>query len=161
MVRHDSAMLSVRIYDSGDLRRVIRDLHRTAEGRELQRELTKTLRGLLSPLVQEIKASYAGGTHLRPALRRATHSWVRTRGNQAGAGVMVDGRRMPSGMKRLPQYWEGEGRWRHPLFGNRDHWYSQAPHPSFWRIVREHEFGYHREIESAGDNSFDPLRRGR
>ena len=52
------------------------------------------------------------------------------------AGVEVDASRMPSGQKALPLYLNGtKAPWRHPFFGDRTRWYSQAAHPYFARAV--------------------------
>ncbi len=72
---------------------------------------------------------------------------------------MVDGRRMPDRMGRIPQYYEGERpRWRHPVFGDRETWVDQSPHPSFYRIVGTSEITADRRIETAVDEALKELR---
>jgi hypothetical protein len=38
---------------------------------------------------------------------------------------------MPPGELSLPLGMEGVKRWRHPVYGNREVWVTQAPHPYF------------------------------
>jgi hypothetical protein len=68
---------------------------------------------------------------LRALLAKATRLEVRTSGRMAGVRIRVDGRKMPSGMRALPGYAEGERpRWRHPVFGDPDTWVSQPSFPT-------------------------------
>ncbi len=155
------AEIKVEIKDTGDLKRLSRDLGRTAEGKELRKELGRAFRSIMRPILVEVKALYSGGTHLRPALKRATRMEVRLTGRFPVARIVVDGRRMPSGMKKVPQYWEGEAvRWRHPLFGDREHWYDQSPRPGFYRIATGHDLSAEREIAEAEHQSLRDLERG-
>jgi hypothetical protein len=61
---------------------------------------------------------------------------VRTAGRAAGARVRVDGRKMGDRMGSLPSMYEGETRWRHPVWGNRDVWVTQRSRPTFYPVVR-------------------------
>jgi hypothetical protein len=148
--------VTVRLVDSGDLRRLTRDFEKLIHGHELQTELVRALRSFMRPIVADVKASYSGGRHLRPLFRRATHMWIHMRKDEGAAGIIVDGRRMPNHMKKIPEYWEGVApRWRHPLFGNREHWYDQSPRPSFYRIVSGRESKGAQQIEDA---AYKPLK---
>jgi hypothetical protein len=156
------------LQDTGDFKRLSKELGKTAEGKQLRKELTKSLRTILKPFVADVKASYSGGRHLRPLLKKATHSIVRTSGREVGARVLVDGRRMPSNMKRLPQYYEGQARrpWRHPVFANRNEprpswtWVDQGPRPRgrFKQITARFEAEAGREIRLAGERSLEHLK---
>lgn len=127
-------MPTFTILDSADLKRLARDLRDVADGRELRKELTQGLRGVLNPIRDQVKAAYRSAPskghasssrarqrqpNLRTLLAGATRVEVRTSGRLAGARLRVDGRKMPSGMRSLPSMWEGppQGkRWRHPVF---------------------------------------------
>jgi hypothetical protein len=125
-------------------------IRKHADAKELRKEMTRGIREELRPVVQAVKSGYGGGKHLRPALRRATRMQVRTTGRQAGAKVMVDGRKMPDGMRSLPAYREGEkSPWRHPTFGRRGpkDWVNQAPHPVFYETVKPYIPKVNRRIE--------------
>ena len=115
-----------------------------AEGGDLRRRLVRGFRDVLRPIAAEVKAAYSG-KHLRPLLRRATSVYTKG-GFFIGAGIRVDGRKMPSGMHKIPQYWEGEGTWRHPVFNNREVWVTQAPHPSFYAITGSHDEAAGRKV---------------
>jgi hypothetical protein len=155
------AEIKVEIKDTGDLKRLSRDLGKTAEGKELRKELGRAFRAILRPILVEVKASYSGGRHLRPALKRATRMEVQLTGKNPHASIRVDGRRMPDGMRKLPAYYEGEARWRHPVFGNKEVWVDQSPRPMFYSITSGVEPTAEREIEDATGRSLDGLERGR
>lgn len=132
----------VLIRDNGDLRDLSRMLRKHGDAKALRRELTKGIRKEIKPLEKKAKQAYRGNPsqhntrRLRPALARAVKTEVRTGGKHAGALIRVDGRRMPSGMGRIPQLYEGIVTWRHPLWGNRDRWIAQDPQPTFYKIMR-------------------------
>ncbi|MCI0689692.1 MAG: hypothetical protein L0Y54_21020 [Sporichthyaceae bacterium] len=134
--------MKITISDGGALRDLSKALKTLGDGKQIRAELTKTLRGEVTPIVGAVQAAYranpsrTGKGRLRPALAKATRAEVRTAGKRAGVRVIVDGRRMPSGMGRIPQYYEGVlPRWRHPVFGNPDVWVAQRPQPTFYRVA--------------------------
>jgi hypothetical protein len=150
--------MQITLHDTGDLKRLARALGKTAEGRQLRRDLSRGFRDVLKPYVPRLRAAYRAGPSrggrrfrgvpLRTLLARSVRVEVRTSGRQAGARIRADGRRMPNGMKALPAYWEGERpRWRHPVFGNRDVWVTQQPHPAFYRTLRPTEHAARREVD--------------
>ncbi len=158
------AEIKVEIKDTGDLKRLSRDLGRTAEGKELRKELGRAFRAIMRPILVEVKALYSGVTPsrrpIRPALKRVTRMEVRLTGRFPASGILVDGRRMPEGLRKMPQYWEGEAVWRSPVFGHRDRWYTHTPHPGFYRIASGHDLSAEREIAEAEHQSLRPLERG-
>jgi hypothetical protein len=133
------------------LRAVIAELRRQdnlAVTRQMRRELAATAR----PFVPRIRAAIlnipsGGGVPYRqpPGLRAriadCVQTWA-TGGTQDSpvvrVGVEVNSALMPDGQKSLPLYMDGvKPRWRHPLFGDTEHWYAQgnAPHPYFYASV--------------------------
>jgi hypothetical protein len=153
-------MPGISIRDSGDLKRVTRQLREQANGKELVRDLRTGLRDVLRPVASEAKAAYRSapsrrggarrrGGSLRAALARATRVEVRTTGRMAGARIRVDGRKMPAGQRSLPQMWEGTKRWRHPVYGNREVWVNQRARPTFDRTVQRHEDEATRKVEEV------------
>ncbi|MGW3152779.1 hypothetical protein [Streptomyces sp. NPDC001089] len=135
--------MSVRLQDSGDLRRVSRELRRM-DSPEIKKRFRKELRAAAAPLVPRVRASIRSipssrgysPEGLRGQLARATRLEVKTVGKQAGVAIRVDGRKMPSHMKSLPSMVEGKKRWRHPVFGHREVWVTQTPHPYFYSVLR-------------------------
>jgi hypothetical protein len=174
--------VQVTIRDNGDLKAVGRALREAANGKELRKQLTRELKHELAPMVASVKAAWRAapssqgrssrrGGSLRSLLARATRAEVRLSGRQAGIRVRTDGRRMPSGMKGLPGLAEGlghavdrrRGRWRHPVFGDRDTWVSQRPFPGqpFYSSVQPHEARVRREVEQAVEAVFKQIVRAR
>lgn len=154
----------VAIRDTGDLKRLARQLRDVEDGKELRKELTGGIRKALRPIVPLVRAAYLNNPafagkrsrtraiqpDLRVLLAKATRVEVRTAGKLAGARLRVDGRRMPAGMKSLPKYYEGyKPRWRAPVFGNRDVWAQYKARPTFDRIVEPHEDDVRREINAV------------
>jgi hypothetical protein len=118
--------------------------------RKAAAEFRRELRAAAAPLVPAVRASIAAipaktgrvrrpGGSLRSTMQKATKLYVRTTGPLTGVVVMVDGRKMPAGMRRIPAYEEGTlPRWRHPTFGHTgpNQWVQQPAHPYFYRTVR-------------------------
>lgn len=152
--------MEVIIRDASDLKQLAKTIRQHSDAKALRKELTGGLREELRPVVQAVKANYAGGKHLRPALRKATRMEVRTAGKLTGVRVRVDGRRMPSGMGSLPAMHEGVERWRHPVFGNRDVWVSQAPRPSFYQTVQRFEPQVQRRMDEIATQIIAKIEQG-
>lgn len=135
--------MSIRLQDSGDLRRVSREL-RKMDSPEIKKRFRKELRAAAAPLVPRVRASIRSipssrgysPDGLRGRMAKATRLEVKTVGRQAGVAIRVDGRKMPSHQKSLPSMVEGKKRWRHPVFGNREVWVTQTGHPYFYNVVR-------------------------
>lgn len=164
-------MAQFEVKDSGDLKKLNKQLRQMADGKAIKKDLTQGLRNVLKPIVPEIRAAYRaapsmghdfmargsrGREDLRALLSKATRVEVRLAGRFAGARIRVDGRRMPDRMKSLPRYWEGEdsgskGRWRHPIYGDRTTWVQQQPRPRFYDIVQRHEARANQAVEQLLD----------
>jgi len=135
--------VTIGLRDSGDLRRISRELRRM-DDKELKKRFRKELRAAAAPLVPKVRASIRNipskqgysPNGLRGALSKAVKLEVKTAGRQAGVAIRVDGRKMPSHMKSLPSMVEGKKRWRHPVFGNRNNWVNQSSEPYFYHVVR-------------------------
>jgi hypothetical protein len=170
-------MADLIIKDTGDLKRLAKDLKQASNAKELRKQFTKEVRGTLRPLVPAVRAAYLAapsGGHatasrarqaqpdLRVLLAKATRVEVRLTGKQAGIRIRVDGRKMPSGLRSLPRYWEGErgtagrGRWRHPVYGRRrDPWVQQPSRRTFYPTVEPHL----PQVAAAVNRAADTVRR--
>lgn len=151
--------LQLRIENGEALRRLARDFRRLEDGKELRKRLRRELKDAGDRIVKaeqravrrlpsKGQSARAGRRSLRASTARATQLRIRTSGRRAGAVVWVNPRRMPAGQQNLPAYMEGVRpfqRWRHPVFGDRDAWVTQAPKPWFYRAARPHE----RDAEQA------------
>lgn len=157
-------MPDIEIRDNRTFRAINDTFREASNGKELRRELTAEVRGVLRPLVPEVRAAYAaqpgfagkrsrsraGQPPLRTLLARATRVEARFTGKRAGARIRVDGRKMPDQMKSLPAYWEGEKpRWRWPVFGDRDTWAAGHTRPVFYQVVQPHVDDAQRAIDQA------------
>lgn len=164
------------IRPTDDLRQVVKELKEVADGKELKRELTAGIRASLRPIVAKARAAYraipegpskpsksrAEKGDLTELLAKAVRLQVLTSGRRAGARIMVDARKMPDGMRSLPGLAEGEGgvdrragRWRHPVFGNREVWVQQPSFPTFYRTVEP----YRDEVQHAIDQVLNDVKR--
>ncbi len=152
------------------LRALSRDLRRTSEPKVISARLRRELRIVAKEMIPPIRAAIMaipsrgqnaarGRRGLRSRLSSATQVAVRTAGGNAGVKVWVNPRRMPAGQGSLPGYMEGEGRWRHPTFGS-EPWFSQAPHPYFYRTVEPLIPQAERAAEQVLDSIADEIERG-
>lgn len=138
------AVLDVKLSSGADLDKLAVKLRRL-RGRPMQRKLHDGLVRAVRPAVpavrraaRSIPAEGAKHTGLRDEIADATRLSVRTIGPTAGVVIQVKWQRMSEGKEELPYLMEGLARWRHPLFGNKNHWYSQVPHPYFYSTI-EHQ----------------------
>jgi hypothetical protein len=116
----DLAKLGRRLKEAGD--------------KELRRELLRGLNRAVKPLTQEVKDSldeflpdnYAA--ELGPSVKVQTRKRVGGRNpsvSMVGRAQTRDGK--PRNLDAL-----NRGRLRHPLYGNRAHWFEQAVDPGWW-----------------------------
>ena len=131
----------IEIRTGEELRRISTALRRM-DNPEIKKRFRKELRAAAAPLVPRVRASIAnipsrtGDGSLRAAMSKAVKLEVRTVGRDAGVAIRVDGRKMPSGMRSVQAYMEGKKKpWRHPVWGNREVWVRQDPHPYFYKTV--------------------------
>lgn len=127
-----------------DLKRIGSEL-RKMNDKQLKKEFSSELRAAAKPMVPAVRAairqipSSRGYTSdgLRGRMSKAVKLEVKLTGKQAGVRIRVDGRKMPTREKALQSYMEGLKKpWRHPVFGNREVWVKQEPHPYFYKTVR-------------------------
>lgn len=153
-----------------ELRRLASDLRSAGNQRaindQLRRELmvvgrkgAAAVRASVRATPSKGQSARAGRRSLRAAIARATEAKVRNT-TRPGVVVWVNPGRMPSGERALPAFLDGQGRWRHPVFGNTNVWRGQRPHPYFDRAIRPIEG----ELADAGDKVLDriadPIERG-
>jgi hypothetical protein len=106
--------------------------------RTVLKHLTARIRGFAPPAKAELAASAlttlprAGGLGAWVAMSRVTVS-VR-RGTQS-AGVTITQARTSKGGKKSDLTRIDAGRTRHPLWGNRKHWYGQDVTSGYWSDV--------------------------
>jgi hypothetical protein len=167
-----SRRLSVQVTGADDMRDLSRQLRQYADGSLLRREWRRRLREVAGPAVPAIRANIMaipskgqnarrGKPSLRMQMARAVTLQIRTTGDHPAVSVYVSPRKMPSGKKSLPGYFErvpGKERLRHPVFGNRSAWVTQhTPRQGFFSsAVRPMEERLQRE---AADIAADITRQ--
>lgn len=77
----------------------------------------------------KLRAHRASG--LRQAAARTVKTQVTAGGNTASVRIRSDAKRMPADQQQLPQAMN-RGRWRHPVFANRETWVNQNVTPDEW-----------------------------
>lgn len=122
-------------------------------GRTIPRQLQKDLRQAARPMVRDMQSAIINvgmtvevrtGTAvgLRGSgggLRAAIAGAVRVRPTSVGAIVDVDTGSLGD-RENLPALIDGQGRWRHPVLGNRNAWVTQWANPTGWftRTAQRH-----------------------
>lgn len=136
-----------------ELRRLQRDVHKFARRPEWERRIRRELDGPVRDAERAVKLKILsipskggnarkGRESLRSKMLRAVKTNVDTTSQYTGAFIWVDAYAMPSGEENLPAYMERArryGRWRKPVFGNREVWATQKAHPYFYRTLRPFE----------------------
>lgn len=138
-------MLAISIDGTAELRALKARLSAAARAsgdRSLGGLLSRNLRAEAEPAKQAVRrgvlATRGGstGTGLRRRIAGRVQTRVRTTGAYTGVQVRIDARGMPSGQRALPARLDGEGRWRHPVYGNTRVWVSQRSDPYFDKALR-------------------------
>jgi hypothetical protein len=138
---------------------------------ELKKALRKTMTALAKPIVADVKAAelsipaqggQAAGTRkkkgetlgLRASLANATKSDINATGRGAVVHIRVSSSKFmaASGRPRsIPYYMEGrrKRKWRHPVFGNKENWVEQSPHPYLAVTVLKHKDNFINGVADA------------
>lgn len=122
---------------------------KTAEGGKIVlRKMTKEFRKQGRPVLNAVKqgalalpSKNVNARRGRPSLRRSLSKAAVMKIKLQKDAVMIvkiDGKKMPSGMRGLPPYIEGDARLRHPTFGD-DPWVRQRPAPFFTQAVEKYK----------------------
>lgn len=142
----------VRLTGTGQLLELQRRL-RAAGNENLRASMQRRIRRAAEPLKNDLQSAIRSnpirgtGGHsapsynsrpLRATIADAIRISVRNTGGDAGARVWVDKGALPADIRNLPQKIE-DGRWRHPVFGNRHAWTTSYSSPWWDKTVREHE----------------------
>lgn len=148
---------------AGELRRLASDLRAAGNQQHINDKLRRRLEAVGRKGAAAVRASVRateskgqsgrrGRASLRGKVARATESKVRNT-TRPGVIVWVNPASMPAGEQSLPGLLDGQGRWRHPVFGNTSVWRGQRPHPYFNRAVDP----IAGQLADAGDKVLDDI----
>jgi hypothetical protein len=117
-----------------DLRAAVLGLHITGEGRRVPRSVATARPG------PPLRASVADAVRLRTSLA----------GRSPGVRIDVDSSRLPAELANMPSRLD-EGRWRHPVYGNRESWTTEYAAPGGWwfNTLQRHLPRWRRAVEDA------------
>lgn len=130
-------MAGAGITGGDDLYRVARQIRKATSDPEVSKQFQKAVKASTKPAQNEIKRGLGAymPSGYAPDLRRDLTVRSGTSFTRRRAGVRVEAKSRQSRLAAL-----NKGKLRHPLFGDRDHWYTQPVRPGFftdplWRAV--------------------------
>jgi len=115
-----------------------------ADGKALRKDLTKELKGIISPIVSEARGAATGmpsaglehdGEPLRSAIARRIVGEVRYSGRATGVRIKAKRKGMPRGFEHAPKRTNARGGWRRPVYGNKEVWVTQVGVPDWFDDV--------------------------
>jgi gas vesicle protein len=140
---------------------LVRAIRAEEDGKELRKELAKTMREALKPGAQEAKSSImamsSAGLATAPALRssiaRKIRPEVKLGGRWSGARVKAFKTKNVRGFPNAPKRTNRAGGWRHPVWGNREVWVQQHGKVDWFdRSFAGRESTYKAAVEAAMEN---------
>jgi hypothetical protein len=159
--------------DPTDFAKVVKEIAQVDPS--FKKTIKKRLKTAAEPVVEEVKrAALAipamGGNAelsrkkkgenlgLRASLANATISDINPTKKGAILKIRVSTTKFMSASGRprtIPYYMEGRRKksWRHPVFGNRDNWVEQTPHPFLGVTVLPHKMKFADEVTKALDDA--------
>lgn len=151
-----SGMVSWKALHNGDSwNRTARKLKEQGRG-DLQRKLTKAVRREGKPALAAVQEAWRGidvgsergggkkSTGLRDRAARATRLQVRA----TGIRITTNAKKVDPNYPNLVRYLNGQGRWRHPVFG-RDVWRTNTGTEVFFPTLVEFAPAWRAEIVKA------------
>lgn len=143
---------------------------------ELKKALRKQIMIATKPIVEDVKQAALAipGTReagtgrkkrgetlgLRASLANAAKADFNGTGRGAVSHIRISTTKFmaASGRPRtLPYYVEGrrKRKWRHPVYGNKEKWVEQRPHPFLMVTVLKHKEEFINSVSKAVDDTFD------
>ena len=159
--------------DPADFAKRVREISQVDP--EFKKAVKKRLKTAAEPVVEEVKRAALsipakGGDAtaarkkrgenlgLRASLANATISDINPTKKGAILKIRVSTTKFISASGRprtIPYYMEGRRKraWRHPVFGNRENWVEQKPHPFLGVTVLPHKMKFAGEVTQALDDA--------
>ncbi|MFC5996954.1 hypothetical protein ACFQE5_22340 [Pseudonocardia hispaniensis] len=151
-----AALVWTKIHGQEQYRALARRLREAGRG-DLQRKLTKAIRAEGDPALRAVRAAWmtvdvtssrSGGSSSGLRARVAAATRISILGS--GIRIRVEGKRVDPVYGRSLSYGlDGLGRWRHPVFGNREVWEQQRGQEVFYSTLRRYESRWRAGIEQA------------
>jgi hypothetical protein len=92
-----------------------------------------------------------GRSGLRETVARSITITVSTSPRRAAVRIKAAAARMPPDQRRLPRRLN-RGKWRHPVFGNKENWVTQTSEPNWFDgTIKKHAPEVRREIKAQVD----------
>ena len=158
-----SGPLEIRI-DAREFGALLRDAK--AFDADLSRRLRKSIREAAKPAVDDVKSAVQSIPAKRDrGVRRGIAAGVGLRinsGSSKGGAVTIaaSGNRVP-GPHRAMVRLLNKPSWRHPVFGDKQHWVTQSGRPYFGSVILTHRENILRAVEDALNEAAAALGRSR
>jgi BMFP domain-containing protein YqiC len=124
-------MMEMRMTGAADLKTLAKKIRKSADAKQVRKDLTKGLKDGTKPALVLVKAAALAlpdkpgnkSTGVRRKMARVANVQVRASGNSAGVRVRLSRSRMGdhAAMARVTN----DGKWRHPVYGNANVWVRQ------------------------------------
>lgn len=92
------------------------------------------------------------GAGLRDSIARSLRLVVKTGSKTARVRIEVNAAKLPEDQRSLPRHLDNPKGWRHPLFGNRERWFTQKGQPWFRVTIERHLPKIRDDIQQALDD---------
>jgi hypothetical protein len=101
-----------------------------------------------------------GGFGLRRVIAASIQTKISYSGSRQGVRIRVDSARLGNAARNLPKNID-EGKWRHPVYGNRDVWVTQTGKPGwFTATAQRHGPAVHQQIQDAMNRALERIGHG-
>lgn len=92
---------------------------------------------------------------LRAGIARGIKVQIAASANSKRVGVVIksSGSGLPEVQKKLVRRWNRSGGFRHPLFGDKDHWYPQKGRPYWGSVLSKKQPELARKVRQAMDEA--------
>jgi hypothetical protein len=150
----------IKVHNQDKYKQLARRLKAAGRG-DLQRRMTKEIRRSGDPALRAVQAAWmtvdvtstkGGGSSSGLRARVAAATRISILGS--GIRIRVESKRVdPRYGRSLSFGLDGLGRWRHPVYGNRDAWTQQTGQEVFYTTLERFEPQWRAGIERAMDET--------
>lgn len=151
----------LKVHNQDVFRRLVRALNDAGNG-DLRRDLVREIRAEGQPALAATRAAWPtvdvtssrGGGTASTGLRARIAAATKIQVQQNGIRVHVNPRQVDARYGRTLTFgMNNMGRWKHPVFGNRNYWESQYGQEVFYKTLERYEPRWRRGIERAMDRT--------